>query len=280
VPPETHGAAGAPTTPTVERFVALGDSFTEGMQDALGPDGRHLGWADRVAETLAGVHGGIGYANLAVRGRLLDEIVADQVPVALAAGADLVSFHGGGNDVLRPGVDLADLGRRYDAAVASLRASGAEVVLFTVLERAGGTGRFADALSRRIAGFNGRVVRPTAQRHGALLVDVGAVRALHDRRLWHEDRLHLVEEGHRRVAAAVLERLGVDDEDLRGGPVGWWRVPLDTPPARSRAHAVAAEVRWVRRHLLPWVGRRIRGTSSGDGLACKRPDLVDLHPGG
>lgn len=259
------------------RFVALGDSFTEGMQDELGPDGRHLGWADRVAETLA-THGGLAYANLAVRGRLLDEVVAEQLPAAVETDADLVSFHGGGNDVLRPNVELADLGRRYDAAVARLRASGAQVVVFTVLERAGGTGRLSERLAQRIARFNGQVVRPTAQRHGALLVDVGAVRALHDRRLWHEDRLHLVAEGHRRVAAAVLERLGLHDQQALGGPVGWWRVPLDAAPPPRVPHAVAAEVRWVRRHLLPWVGRRMRGTSSGDGMAPKRPELVELRP--
>jgi lysophospholipase L1-like esterase len=261
-----------------ERFVALGDSFTEGMQDELGPDGRHLGWADRVADALAVHAGGLRYANLAVRGRLLDEVVTEQVPVALDLGADLISFHAGANDVLRPNVDVASLGGRYDEAVAALRASGAEVVLFTVLERAGGTGRFADALARRIAAFNARVVRPTAQRHGATLVDVGAVRSLHDRRLWHEDRLHLVAEGHRRVTAAVLEALGVDDAQLLGGEAGWWRQHLDVARPATRRAAVTAEVRWVRRHLLPWVGRRIRGTSSGDGVPCKQPELVELRP--
>lgn len=260
------------------RFVALGDSFTEGMQDELGPDGRHLGWADRVAETLALASGGLAYANLAVRGRLLDEVVDEQLPSAIELGADLVSFHGGGNDVLRPNVDLDELGGRYDAAVARLRASGAQVVLFTVLERTGGTGRLSAHLAERIGRFNGRVVRPTAQRHGALLVDVGAVRALHDRRMWHEDRLHLVAEGHRRVAAAVLERLGIDDERALGGPAGWWRVPLERATPPGVPGAVAAEVRWVRRHLLPWVSRRIRGVSSGDGVTSKRPELTELRP--
>lgn len=262
----------------IERFVALGDSFTEGLHDTVGPDGRHLGWADRVADALAIHHGGVQYANLAVRGRLLDEVVADQTPVALALEPDLISFHAGANDVLRPNADLEVLARGYDAAVAELRATGSPVVLFTVLERAGGTGRLAESLARRIAAFNGRVVRPTAQRHGAVLVDVGAVRALHDRRLWHEDRLHLVVEGHRRISAAVLEALGIHDEDLLGGPPGWWRVPLPAGPPSTRGATLATDVRWVTRHLLPWVGRRVRGVSSGDAVVCKRPELVELRP--
>lgn len=267
-----------------QRFVALGDSFTEGLFDDLGPEGRHLGWADRVADALArhraaaGNEAALQYANLAVRGRLLDEVVDDQLPVALDLAPDLVSFHAGGNDVLRPGVDLDDLVARYEAAVARLRASGVEVVLFTVLERAGGTGRLAELLARRFARFNAGV-RRTAQRTGARLADVGGELALQDRRMWHDDRLHLVAEGHRRVAAAVLEALDVDDEQLRGGPYGWWREPLPAPGPRLRRHDLADDLGWVVRHLVPWIGRRIRGISSGDTVTCKRPDLVELRPG-
>jgi lysophospholipase L1-like esterase len=273
-------------------FVALGDSFTEGMQDELGPEGRHLGWADRVAAALAVATGGLRYANLAVRGRLLDQVVDEQLPVALELAPDLVSFHAGPNDALRPRTDIADILRRYDAAVARLRAgaspssgspssgspsSGSAVLLFTVLERAGGTGRTADRLAARFGRFNDGV-RATARRHGALLVDVGPVAALHDRRLWHEDRLHLSPEGHARVAAAVLETLGVADAALLGGGPGWWQEPLPPgPPPRRRADLVA-DVRWVRRHFLPWVGRRVRGVSSGDGMSPKHTALVDVLP--
>lgn len=96
--------------------------------------------------------------------------------------------------------------------------------------------------------------------------------------MWHEDRLHLLAEGHRRIAAAVLETLGVDDGRLLGGDVGWWCEPLGAAPAASRRATLTADVRWVRRHLLPWVGRRVRGVSSGDAITCKRPELVELRP--
>lgn len=258
------------------RFVALGDSFTEGLHDHVGDDGRHLGWADRVAEALARHHGGLQYANLAVRGRLLDEVVVEQVPVALGFAPDVVSFHAGPNDVLRPRVDLGGLLHRYGATVGRLADTGAQVVLFTVIGRSGARGRLVDAVAARFAAFNDHV-RATARRHGAVLVDVGDVEALRDPRMWHEDRLHLNPEGHARVAAAVLEALGIEEPDLLGGRTGWWRDALPPRQAHGALRAVGTEVRWVRRHLLPWVGRRIRGVSSGDAVAAKRPDLVDLR---
>jgi len=260
----------------VDSFLALGDSFTEGMEDELGPDGRYLGWADRVAAALAVERPGLRYGNLAIRGRLLDQVIAEQLPVALELRPDLVSFHAGPNDVLRPGMDLPALAARYDDAVARLAGTGSTVVLFTAIQRAGGTSRFADRLEDRFAGFNAHV-RATAARHGALLVDVGVVRAFYDRRLWHEDRLHLAPEGHRRVAAAVLETLGLHDPDLLGGEQGWWRRHLLAVRRPPRHRRVAADLRWVTRYLTPWVGRRLRGVSSGDGIMCKRPELLPLE---
>ncbi len=193
-------------------LVALGDSFTEGLEDDLGPTGRHLGWADRVAAALATRDGGLRYANLAVRGRLLDQVVADQVPLA----------------------------------------------------------------QRLAAGNDG--VRRTAYAHGARLVDVGSVPAMQDRRLWHEDRLHLAPEGHARVAAAVLETLGVTDPHLLAGDPGWWREPLPLGVRPPRRSDLTSDVRWVRRYLVPWLGRRLRGVSSGDYLAAKHAELIDVLP--
>ena len=260
------------------RFVALGDSFTEGLQDEVGPDGRHLGWADRVADALAAHHGRVAYANLAVRGRLLDEVITEQIPVCLGMAPDLVSFHAGGNDVLRPGVDLDRLATAYDRGVGTLRTTGAEVVLFTVLEGGGRTGRLARRLSAHIARFNEVVVRPAAARHGARLVDVGGLPALHDPRFWHEDRLHLAPPGHRRIAAAVLEALEVGDERSRGGPAGWWRTPLHPAPAPGRVAMLTDDLRWTRRHLAPWIARRLRGVSSGDAVRPKRPEPRPVPP--
>jgi len=262
---------GAPgQTGTVTRtYVALGDSFTEGLEDEIGPAGRHLGWADRVAAGLARTEGSLRYANLAVRGRLLDQVIAVQLPAALELAPDLVSFHAGPNDVLRPRADLPGLLVRYDAAVGRLAAAGIGTILFTVVERTG-TGRTANRLAGRFNAFN-LGVRATAERHGAVLVDLASVPVLSDRRLWHEDRLHLAPEGHARVAAAVLEALGVERSD-------WWRSELPGSARASRATALAADVRWIRVHLLPWVGRRIRRVSSGDRVTAKHVELVEIVP--
>jgi lysophospholipase L1-like esterase len=253
----------------IRTFVAVGDSFTEGLEDEIGPAGRHRGWADRVAAGLAREPGSLLYANLAVRGRLLDQVVAAQLPAALELAPDLVSFHAGPNDLLRPRADVPALLVRYDAAVAALAAAGIRTVLFTVIERTG-TGRTAYRLAARFRAFNAGV-RATAERHGAVLVDLAAVPVLADRRLWHEDRLHLAPEGHARVAAAVLAALGIERSD-------WWRSELPGSPRASRAAALAADARWVRVHLLPWIGRRLRGVSSGDRVAAKHVELVEVIP--
>ena len=258
-------------------FVALGDSFTEGLHDDLGPTGRHLGWADRVAAALAAQNGGLRYANLAVRGRLLDQVIREQLPAATGLRPDLVSFHAGPNDCLRPRTRVPSLLVRYEAAVADLRATGARTVLFTVIERAGGTGRTADRLAARFQAFNDGV-RSVAERYGCVLVDVGCVPALQDRRLWHEDRLHLAPTGHIRVAAAVLEQLGVTDESVFGAVAGGWRDPLPEVVRRRRGGDLLADARWVRRYFLPWVGRRLRGVSSGDGVAPKQTELIEIRP--
>ena len=218
----------------VTLMVSLGDSFTEGMCDADRPDGRHLGWADRVAEGLSAANlpelpAPIRYANLAVRGKLLDQVVTEQIGPAIAMGPDLITFHAGPNDVLRPGTDQSALIARYEAAVDRLLATGARVVLFTSLTRAGGSGRFADRLEVRFTTFND-AVREVADRRGCLLVDDEAVTALTDRRFWAVDRLHLNELGHARVAANVLATLGVTDPQVLGGPMGWWTEPLPPHP--------------------------------------------------
>jgi lysophospholipase L1-like esterase len=261
----------------LDSFVAIGDSFTEGLEDDLGPDGRHRGWADRVAAALAVSNGRVRYANLAIRGRLLDGVITGQLPAAIELAPKLISFHAGPNDVLRPRVDLPGLLARYETAVERLRATGAQVLLFTVISRTG-TGRTADLLAARFEAFNA-TARDVARRYDCLLVDAGAAIALQDRRLWHEDRLHLAPAGHARVAAAVLERLGFSDPELLAGAAGWWREPLPARDVRglaSRGTDLLADLRWVRRYFVPWVGRRLRGVSSGDLLAAKQASFVEV----
>jgi lysophospholipase L1-like esterase len=248
------------------------------MCDDLRPDGHYRGWADRVALGLARqkAPAPVEYANLAVRGKLIDQVLSEQVAAGIALDPTIVTFHAGANDVLRRGTDLDDLVRRYGAAVDELGKGGARVVLFTSIGRAGGTGRLAQLIADRFAHFNDGV-RRAARDTGATLVDLGQVPALTDRRLWHVDRLHLTPEGHARVAAAVLEALGTEDAALLGGPAGWWRVPLPDAAAAGLHRRLVEDAAWINGHLLPWVGRRLRGVSSGDGREPKNPTLTRVE---
>ena len=97
--------------PGIDTFVAIGDSFTEGLNDPA-PGGGFRGWADLVAGALAAQRPGLfRYANLAIRGKLLGQVVAEQVPRAVELAPDLVSLAAGGNDILR-GADVDDAGGR------------------------------------------------------------------------------------------------------------------------------------------------------------------------
>ncbi|WP_433801685.1 SGNH/GDSL hydrolase family protein [Actinomycetospora sp. CA-084318] len=248
-------------------FVAVGDSFTEGVGDVDPITGSERGWADRVAEHLTRQDPGLRYANLAVRGQLLEQIVREQVGPALAMDPDLVSLCAAGNDLLRPTARPADLAERLDGAVGRLVASGADVLVFTGFDTR--STPVVDLVGRRLATMNEHI-REIAARRGAKLVDLWTMDTLADPRARAEDRLHLNAEGHRRVAVRVCEVLGV--------PTGQdWRDPWPplepTPWVRRREE----DIRWVRGHLVPWVGRRLQGRSTGDGRPPKRPEPSPVH---
>ncbi|MCA2212767.1 SGNH/GDSL hydrolase family protein [Jidongwangia harbinensis] len=251
-------------------FVAMGDSFTEGMDDPY-PDGTYRGWADLVAARLA-VDAGpdFGYANLAIRGRLLGQVLDEQLDATVAMRPDLVSFAAGGNDVLRRRVDAAGLADRLDPVIGRLRKSGADVIMFCFADVSGHLpghriiGPRAAALSD--------AVRRVADTHGAYLVDLFADRTFRHRTMWSEDRLHLSPAGHRRVAAHVLTALGVGVEE------DWLLVP-PAPAPTPWLLARGADLRWAGRYLAPWLRRRLAGASSGDLVTAKRPALSPVHDG-
>ncbi|MFI6595469.1 SGNH/GDSL hydrolase family protein [Nonomuraea sp. NPDC050536] len=243
-------------------FVALGDSFAEGLNDP-GDDGAFRGWADRVAERLAADDPDFRYANLAVRGKLIDQIVAEQVPVAVELAPDLVSLCAGGNDLLRPGSDPDRMAKKLAGAVRDLRATGADVLLFT------GVDPRDTPLMRRLRGRFAVFylhVRSIADLYGCRLVDQWSMQGLRDWQAWSEDRLHMNADGHRLVAARVLDVLGVPYEE------SWHKVwPQRSVDPRVKRRE---DAQWIREHLVPWMTRRLRGTSSGDGLPPKRSELT------
>jgi lysophospholipase L1-like esterase len=213
----------------ISSFVALGDSFTEGLNDRL-PDGGFRGWADRFADTLSAHQPGLRYANLAVRGKLLREVVTEQVPRAVEMAPDLVSIAAGGNDILRPRTDPDVLAVTFDECVARLRGAGCRVLLFTGFDPSAFP--VLRILRGKTAVFNMHL-RAIAAAHGCDVIDLWSMRVLCDRRMWSADRLHLNAEGHRRVALRVCEEVGV--------PVGEdWREPLPQPSSTAPVPAPVA----------------------------------------
>lgn len=250
-------------------FVAVGDSFTEGLDDPDPAGAGYRGWADLVAGRLAAQRPDFGYANLAVRGRLFNAIVDEQAPVALSMKPDLVSFAGGGNDVLRRGFDAPTMLARFDETIRTLRASGAGVLLFRFADL---TGQLPGArLIRPRVEILNRAVAEVAEKYGAMLIDLDSDRGFANPVMWSVDRLHLSTAGHRRVAAHVLTALGCEPEPT------WLESPAAFP-RRSWAASRHADLRWAARHAVPWVRRRLAGTSSGDSIAAKRPLLAPLLP--
>ena len=242
------------------RYVAVGDSFTEGLEDP-GPDGRHLGWADRVARQLATDSPDLEYANLAIRGRLLDPILNEQLPRAVAMDPDLISIAGGVNDVLRPKWDLEAMIASWDHGLGLARAGGATVVIVTFGQPANRS-RVLGTVQDRLHAYRERLLA-LARQHGCQVVDFWYAPVFDDPRFWAPDRLHLNPVGHERVSYAVLESLGVATPD--------WLAPLPPEDTTSAAARLRSDAAWIGGHLAPWIGRRLVGRSSGDGITPKRP---------
>jgi lysophospholipase L1-like esterase len=267
-----------PRAPGEASFVAIGDSFTEGLNDAA-PDGGFLGWADRLAGLLAAGYPGLRYANLAVRGKLLRQIVADQVPAAAALAPDLVSIGGGGNDILRPGSDPDTLAELFDVAVARLQAAGSRILMFSICDPV--TFPVIRLLRGRIAAYNMHL-RAIADARDCYLVDLWSMRFLRSPAAWSPDRLHLTAQSHQRVALRACEVLGGPVATVPAAPAAASTAPVLTgDDAVTRAAWLAArrdDARWAKEYLSPWVSRRLHGTSSGDGLSAKRPTLEPVSP--
>lgn len=247
------------------RYVAIGDSFTEGVgdNDPTRPNGLR-GWADRTAEVLATKDADFRYANLAIRGRKLIPIIEEQLAPALALAPDLVTFHGGGNDILRPKADIDAIAARYDEAVAELKASGAKVVVFTQFDP-GATGIYA-AVRGRFALFN-EWVREVADKHEVTLVDVWRMRDNPLELVLDADRMHMNPVGHTLMAGKVLDAIGVEHS---------LTASVAEPVVRSRKEQLSENARWTKEFLGPWVHRRVTGRSSGDTISPKRPELAPL----
>ncbi len=85
---------------------------------------------------------------------------------------------------------------------------------------------------------------------------------------WCEDRLHLNATGHRRVAARVLQTMGEPH------PEEW----MTSLPRATAAPNLVQNITYYRRYVLPWIGRRLTGRSSGDGRQPKYAQWRTVGP--
>lgn len=249
------------------RYVAIGDSSTEGLEDP-DPRGGYRGWSRRLGSRLASLDPALEYANLAVRGRETRVILREQLEPALDMRPDFVTLFCGTNDAVRRRFDVRAFSTDLEEMQSRLIDAGATVLGFTMPDPAPVVpSLLVPALKRRFAELNG-AIREVSARTGTLILDFEDHPVASDPRLWHEDRLHANALGHERIAAGLARRLGLPGTDDS------WADPLPTPGETGRLGRTARELRWWLGYFLPWVVRHARGRSSGDGRTPSLPRPV------
>jgi lysophospholipase L1-like esterase len=247
------------------RYVAIGDSQTEGIGDGDDETG-YRGFADRLAARLAELNPELLYANLAIRGKLAGEVHAEQLAPALELRPDVATVVAGLNDVLRPRFDVDAVAGHLEAMFASLTKAGATVGTVT-FPNVAKIAPLTRPLLPRVLAVNARI-REAAARHGVHVVEAFHVPVVTDARIWSADRIHANPVGHQRIADSMAHALalpGADDS---------WTHPLPTLPVPPRLTVIRTELRWLSGFLGPWLGRRLRGISSGTDRTPKRPELT------
>jgi lysophospholipase L1-like esterase len=250
--------------PRYQRYVAIGDSSTEGLDDEDGAGG-FRGWADRLAEHVDAAYPGLAYANLAVRGLSAGEIAASQLAPALAMKPDLSTVVAGMNDLLRRNYDAARVAGHVGSMIRALRGLGATVVTFTIPDISGRM-RMGRTLSARTEALNLELRRLAAE-SGALLLDLASYQLAYDPRMWARDRIHGNPAGHERIAAELAHLVGVPD-----APPGSLSATLPPLPPRG-LRDLAADASWIASYVVPWAIRRLRNRTTGTGRSAKRPVL-------
>lgn len=258
------------------KFVAIGDSFTEGLSDR-GLGDSYYGWADRLAQLLADSYCSesqpLQYANLAVRGRLVTQMLEEQVPRAIELKPDLVSFAGGVNDAMRASFDLDARATDLERGVRSLRQAGIDVLLVAFGDASKSSG-IMKMTAHRFSGLNSATVA-IAEAYDCYLMNFWGMEEFIDESVWDEDRLHLNPLGHRMAADTALTALGIEPPNLPRSSTG---KRMGGSGSLGRIGRTAGHLRWIKNHGAPWVGRRIRGVSSGDGINPKYWDYTSVVP--
>jgi lysophospholipase L1-like esterase len=249
--------------PLVRKYVAIGDSLSEGLGDWGFETSREgCGWTDRLAGLLgeqAAMYGQeLEYANLAIRGSKMLEILTAQLEDAIALKPDLVTIMAGSNDLMKSRKEHPALRALLRGAIERLLASGSQVVVANTINPL--HLRIFKKLARRAESMT-RLIEETAAEYGVPVLDVFRIEKFNDLCFWAEDMVHFSGYGHTRIANKAADLLNLShrfEEEEEFEMLGPGRNFFET-------------MRWIWVYVLPFIGRRIRGVSSGDGLEPKYP---------
>jgi uncharacterized protein (DUF952 family) len=154
-----------------------------------------------------------------------------------------------------------------DATIGALRDAGATVLTNTFPDPSSVAPLFR-RLAPRVRAYNERI-RAIAADRGAIVVDFDARGVGTDLRIWSPDRIHANPLGHSLIAAAFADTLGLPGYTH-------WTQPLPYLAPAGALRRTGRDLRWLGRDVAPWLLRRARGRSSGDGIVAKRPRLLPV----
>ena len=250
----------------IRSYVAIGDSLSEGMGDRFFHSHRvGSGWTDRLAHLLATDAAENGetfeYANIAIRGSKLEDIMDDQLEHALALRPDLVTILAGSNNFFSNAQTVARLERIFRTGLQRLKIAGIHVVVANTINPChlkffGPVRPNAERMSR--------MIDRVAAELGFPVIDVYGMSELEHLEFWHRDMVHFSEIGHAQIAnaaAAVLETRAR-------------YTPRDYEPSFATDRRMGETLAWFLRDVVPFINRRLRRTSSGVGISAKLPALV------
>jgi lysophospholipase L1-like esterase len=186
------------------RFGVLGDSLAKGLGTPLAGY-RTANWCERVCEVLATTVPHRAYLNTGVKGALAGQVLDDQLGRMLEFGPDLVALTAGGNDMFGPRFHLPSVESVVDAIVGQLRAGGADVIMYALMDIGAVFPRLA-AIRPRMIALNDRM-RALAHRHDAIFIDMFAHPAARQRDAYSPDMIHASMRGHAVLATETVRAL-------------------------------------------------------------------------
>ncbi|MED0827113.1 SGNH/GDSL hydrolase family protein [Bacillus pacificus] len=192
-----------------KRFVAIGDSFTEGIGDEV--EGIVLkSWVDHFVQLC--VHD-IEYANFAKCGLVTKEIRSQQLEKVLTFKPDLVSLIAGANDVLKGRWNHQAYKNDMEFMIDTLSKTDADIMIanlpdFTV--RLPLASEKKQALKEQLLEIN-EVIRSLSREYKLHYVDFWNHQLVNDNTLWSKDFIHPNSKGYVKVAELIHSSLPVHD---------------------------------------------------------------------